>query len=711
MDPSPVPDAPLPSPGSAPPRRRTRRRRLLALAAAAGLGLAWVAAHEWANTGSTRERIRAGAEETLRRRLGAVEVGEAHVDWIGRAIVGPVVVPAARPGSSPVLRAERVVVRPSLTGLLAGRIEPASVRLLRVRLVPGPGGSELRDLVARLRAARPGGLGPGASGGRRGVPAIRFRDLHVSLERGGRPVDVGPLGADLELEPGAAGEATVLRGRVLLPGGGRVDVEARRDGDAARIRAELAASFPGDLPAAIARRLPAALADGRLEGSLELSGDPDLRSGTGRLDLRLRDVFLSGRRVGPEPLGPFAGAARGSLRWDLRAGTASLADGRLELGAGEAAAAAAASIRSGADPRLAVELAVDRLPWRDLLAALPAALRPPEAVPEPAGTLSARFRIEGPPSRPAEWRVEGDLDLEDMRRAARAGPRSWLLSPFRGRPVDPAPDEVPRDIEVGPANPLFVPLAELPPWLPRAVTAAEDAGFWAHRGFDVQEIAEALRRGGTGRLRGASTITQQLAKNLFLSPERTLSRKVREALATVALEATVPKARLLEIYLNLAEWGPGVYGVGEAATFWLGKDARDLTPKEAAFLASVIPSPRRFHARLLRGGVSGAWAERVADLLSKMWLQGQLSDEQLLRALDEPLALVPGPGAAATEPAGSAVEEEPAAAGDAEPGAEPDPAFAPEGEPAPEAAPAPPPARDAGPPARPGGPAAPTPPR
>ena len=100
-----------------------------------------------------------------------------------------------------------------------------------------------------------------------------------------------------------------------------------------------------------------------------------------------------------------------------------------------------------------------------------------------------------------------------------------------------------------------------------------------------------------GRLqRGGSTISQQLSKNLFLSRDRTLVRKVREALITVALEGTVPKARLLEIYLNLIEWGPSLHGIGPAARHYLGKDARALTPREACFLVTLVPSPVRSHA-------------------------------------------------------------------------------------------------------------------
>jgi penicillin-binding protein 1A len=198
----------------------------------------------------------------------------------------------------------------------------------------------------------------------------------------------------------------------------------------------------------------------------------------------------------------------------------------------------------------------------------------------------------------------------------------------------------------------------------RAVTASEDGGFFGHRGFDFREIANAVVE--PGRVRGASTISQQLSKNLFLSPERTLARKVREALGTVALEANLSKARLLEIYLNIAEWGPGVYGLGEAARFWFGKDARDLTPRESAFLATVIPSPRRFHARLHRSGITPWWNARIDDVLRKMRIQNQLSDEQLASALLEPLAPLswehpPGSGDAG---AGSLGEPEPDEDGD-----------------------------------------------
>jgi membrane peptidoglycan carboxypeptidase len=196
---------------------------------------------------------------------------------------------------------------------------------------------------------------------------------------------------------------------------------------------------------------------------------------------------------------------------------------------------------------------------------------------------------------------------------------------------------------VGPGSPDFVPLPELPHHVIRAVTTSEDGGFFAHAGFDFEEIRNALaERAGSGRVRGASTITQQLAKNLFLSGERTLSRKMREALLTVALEASLPKARLLEIYLNIVEWGPGLHGIGPAARHYFGKEARDLTPREAAFLASVIPSPARFHALFARGEVPEVWLERIDAILLQMAAFGQLGEEELLEALQQPLVFARG---------------------------------------------------------------------
>ncbi len=139
-----------------------------------------------------------------------------------------------------------------------------------------------------------------------------------------------------------------------------------------------------------------------------------------------------------------------------------------------------------------------------------------------------------------------------------------------------------------------VPLSRIAPDLQRAVVAAEDARFWEHAGVDWGATRGALERNWEkGRLKvGGSTITQQLAKNLYLSPARTPWRKLRELVIARRLEHRLSKKRILELYLNVIEFGPRTFGVEAAARRFMGKSARDLSRVEAATLAAVIPSPR-----------------------------------------------------------------------------------------------------------------------
>jgi monofunctional biosynthetic peptidoglycan transglycosylase len=142
----------------------------------------------------------------------------------------------------------------------------------------------------------------------------------------------------------------------------------------------------------------------------------------------------------------------------------------------------------------------------------------------------------------------------------------------------------------------WVPLSRISPSLRQAVVASEDSSFFTHEGFDWEGIKKAAQynlEAGEFK-RGGSTITQQLAKNLYLSSERSLLRKAREALITRSLEQHLTKERILELYLNVAEWGQGTYGAEAAARHHFKKPAHDLTPDEAAWLAAILPAPRRY---------------------------------------------------------------------------------------------------------------------
>lgn len=158
-----------------------------------------------------------------------------------------------------------------------------------------------------------------------------------------------------------------------------------------------------------------------------------------------------------------------------------------------------------------------------------------------------------------------------------------------------------------------VPIRRMSPHIVRAAIAAEDSTFCSHRGFDVEAIEHAMAANSRGaRTRGASTISQQTAKNLFLWPERSWIRKGLEAYFTALIEFMWPKQRIMQAYLNAAEWGDGNFGIEAAARATFGVSAADLTPLQAARLAAVLPSPNRYRADRPGPFVRGQ-AARIAE--------------------------------------------------------------------------------------------------
>jgi len=162
----------------------------------------------------------------------------------------------------------------------------------------------------------------------------------------------------------------------------------------------------------------------------------------------------------------------------------------------------------------------------------------------------------------------------------------------------------------------WLPYEAMPAHLKRAVVASEDAKFVGHEGFDWEAIQKAMEKNERkGRVvAGASTISQQLAKNLFLSGQRSWARKAQEAAITWMLESVMTKRRILELYLNVAEWGEGVFGVEAAARHHFGVPARSLSAQQAAWLAAILPSPLRY----TRGQSTAYLRERVAVIQSRM---------------------------------------------------------------------------------------------
>ena len=189
-----------------------------------------------------------------------------------------------------------------------------------------------------------------------------------------------------------------------------------------------------------------------------------------------------------------------------------------------------------------------------------------------------------------------------------------------------------RAIQTGPENPRFVPLEFISPLLVNAVLIAEDGTYFFHKGFNEeafrQSIATNIREKRFAR--GGSTITMQLVKNVFLNRNKTISRKVEEALIVWLIENNylVSKDRMLEVYLNIIEWGPGIYGISEAAEFYFGKYPSQLTLEESIYLSSIIPRPKTFRYTFDKEGRMKTYLKGYFDLVANRMLKKEIITQQ-----------------------------------------------------------------------------------
>lgn len=185
-----------------------------------------------------------------------------------------------------------------------------------------------------------------------------------------------------------------------------------------------------------------------------------------------------------------------------------------------------------------------------------------------------------------------------------------------------------RAIIVGTENPFYVPLQNISPYLQKAILTSEDPSFYHHRGFITEAFRQSIIKNIKTKkfARGASTISMQLVKNAFLTREKTLSRKLEEILLVYILENNriVSKERMFEVYLNIIEWGPNVYGIGEAANFYFQKHPNQLTLEESIYLATIIPRPKGFMWRFDDQGNLKEFAKKQNDFLTNIMMRRNL---------------------------------------------------------------------------------------
>lgn len=609
-----------------PPRRPAPKWLLVAGLLLVLLVVGAVATRTWLQGEVGRTWVLARVRPVLESRLGRVRLGEDfHVGWTGTVSLGALELPASRPELPPVVRIERITVHPRLRALLSGHLEVSQVVLSDVMIEAGPEGREVRALLERMRAPRPASAPAHASEAGHVWPELVVEELHLAFERHGR-VEWGLLSATLSRQDTEEGRGLVATAE--LPGGGHAELSM----------SDAASGLQGtvrvrDVVAGEALSLaepPWHMEGGTLEGEAHVEGAQATFTGA------VKGLSVSDARLAPEPVGPLAFSLEGQVTWDREQRRVKLES--LEFSVGErreARIVASGEVDWKETPRFSLKAELRPLTFEQALLALPPALAPREELAGMDGSFQGSLSLSGPVLRREEWTFQPKLEVSKRKATDPEGPLAWLRAPFDYRPL--TAEGRGRELHIGPENPSYVPLAELPRVLVRAVLRSEDAAFWVHRGFDFDSLGELLLKPSDGRGRGGSTLTQQLAKNLFLSREKTYARKVKEAYLTLGLEHSLSKERMLEVYFNIIEWGPDLYGIGEAARHYFAKDARELNARESAFLATIIPNPVRYHFYCTRGELTENWKKNVDALLAVLHEGGDLSSDEYQEALEAPL--------------------------------------------------------------------------
>ncbi len=300
-------------------------------------------------------------------------------------------------------------------------------------------------------------------------------------------------------------------------------------------------------------------------------------------------------------------------------------------------------------PKIDLALTVPRLPCAKLLASVPAALTP----------RLQGFVLQGNFEALVGTKIDfADLESLDLRGKVGINGCKVVKAPEAvvalrdGEPIvmtvevpqPPGPGMAPGETEtmqfvVGPDNPDFTPYAEISPYLIGSIMTTEDNGFFKHHGWVTSQFKGALKRNlerGGFRI-GASSITMQMVKNVLLSQEKTLSRKLQELFLVWYLEQVLPKERILELYFNAIEFGPRIYGIGAAARHYFGKRPSELTPLEGAFFSSMLPNPKRRYIQYCHGAPYPPWDKYVRRILATVHQRGHITDEEYEQAASQPL--------------------------------------------------------------------------
>ncbi len=488
----------------------------------------------------------------------------------------------------------------------------------------------LRLTPRRGQARSPGNDLSGAGG------QVEIVGLVVRAPVPGDPSPKPRLAGDVRVRVGGAG--LWLEGDMRAGPTGRVTFSGRvhpETGDV-ELGGEVTGIVVQDSP--LPAMVPGELRQGALAGSFRLTYSDRGRQVSFDGDLDLRDVVYFHDALADDPVRLHDLTLALALRVDRSSGAFDAPE--VKASVDRVVLHGGLSVRRPG-PRVRADLSLEPISTKDLSASIPLGLRGPLRFRRPRGRISLDAHIDLPMDRPEELRltISPVLDRVDVD-LGRGVDLELLEGPFVRVWEDEEREEVYR-FETGPGTDPWVSLDELPPILPIAVIAQEDGGFYKHHGFSMYHIKGSIVRNlKEGRFaRGASTITMQLARNLFLSRRKTLARKLQEVVVTWALERALDKDRILELYLNVIEWGPGIFGLKAAARYYFDKAPAELTTRECLFLSTAIPRPRLVYQAFARGRLNRTHRHRIERMLALLHRRGHLDDREYERATEEELHL------------------------------------------------------------------------
>lgn len=283
----------------------------------------------------------------------------------------------------------------------------------------------------------------------------------------------------------------------------------------------------------------------------------------------------------------------------------------------------------------ALKVKIPKMKAQDFIVSLPEGLFTNFEGMEAEGNFSYDLDFLYNKNKPSELVFDSKLNKENLKITKYGEANlSKLNSDFAYRAIINGVRQ--RQIEVGMSNPNYTPLEQISPYIRKSVLTSEDPSFFSHRGFINEAFKQSIIKNiKTKRFsRGASTISMQLIKNVFLTREKTLSRKLEEILLVYILENNriASKERMLEVYFNIIEWGPNVYGIGEAAHFYFGKHPSQLNLNESLFLASIVPRPRGFMWQFDNQGKLKSFAEKRNEYMTNLMIRrGLLTQDDTLQ--------------------------------------------------------------------------------